>query len=518
MARSYNLIDMPWIPVIEASNSISYLGLKELFLKAHELKDIYHEFSIEEISLRKFLIAVSLCIMKDSDKYSYNSDAESWNQLYKKGSFSKEKITAYFEKWHSRFDLFDDEYPFYQYKGTTNQIYVSNVFREFPGTHINRFVSCKSEIKNHKIKISELAIRTISYNMFYIGAGSGNIASLNYHGMSFWIKGKNIFESLLLNCPADNSNSPTYKPVWEYDDYFNEKQSGIPTSYVDYLTIQPRKFLIELPESVEDINKDTILELGTSSHVVNFYGSPGRTSQIETDEKKSKVVAYYDPMMPFKNDTYVKYRFETPFWLNLADYYLSRKNKDGACPYSIEFASEVLSDHNISRFYIFAYDFLLENTTKIVKAERIIFPYYPTILDNYNKITTIQNMIKKAVDVDNIQLFNAVDKYLTLSLKKNIEETTIRKSLIDKKTVKSSPVFKKYWAIIEKVFYQKIDQISEIQNPDDLQFIENDWAKFVRKTAINEFMFYYQNDEKYKALIIAENEFFKNKKEKNNGK
>ncbi len=511
---SYNLIDKAWIPIIEdSSNAINYVSLREIFLRAHLINDIYHQLAPEELSLRKFLLAVALCIMKEDEQTSYNTDVERWDELWELGFFPESKVNAYFDKWYDRFDLFSDQYPLYQVKEDKTEIYMSNLFRNYSGTYINQFLSHDTYKSVCTEKISELAIRILSYQAYYIGAGSGNISSINTQGMHFWIRANNLFEAILLNSPADDTiPNSNYKPAWEYNKYFEEAQGRIPTSFVDYLTIMPRKLFIKIPNKNVITTDESSLNFFPSKEYVQIYGKPGRTTQIENEDGKGKKLVFNDPMMPFKNDTYQKYRFDKPFWLNMADYYLSRKNNSGACPLALALASANYNKYKYREYNIYYYDFATESTTKITKTYRGIFPYYPVLFDDQDKIASIQNLIKTSTDIRSKVLWAAVKVFYQILLSPN--KPNPNDVELDNKIIETSPVFHKYWNRLETEFNSYLGLISKISDNTELSKIEDDWAKAALKIAKYEFSNLYGYDEKYKAFTIAMKKFNQNTKGK----
>ncbi len=103
--RSFNLVDEPWIPVVDGAGAAFKVGLRELFERSEELVDLAVG-TLERITLYRLLICIAQRAL-DGPK-----DEEEW-----KGA--EEKLVAaslaYLEQQRDRFDLWGDR-PFLQVK------------------------------------------------------------------------------------------------------------------------------------------------------------------------------------------------------------------------------------------------------------------------------------------------------------------------------------------------------------------------------------------------------------------
>lgn len=88
------------------------VGIREAFLKAHEIKDIQGDTPLERYALLRLLIAMAmdmLALKTSDDRYD----------LLQQGAFDAQTFEDYVrecEKDGPRFDLFDEEHPFLQSK------------------------------------------------------------------------------------------------------------------------------------------------------------------------------------------------------------------------------------------------------------------------------------------------------------------------------------------------------------------------------------------------------------------
>jgi CRISPR system Cascade subunit CasA len=103
---TFNLITQPWIPVREGS-ALRLVGLQEALLEAHRFTRIEDPSPLVTAALHRLLLAV-LHRALEGPKDAY--EAAAW---FGKG-FDAEKIRAYLDRHHDRFDLFHPQSPFYQ--------------------------------------------------------------------------------------------------------------------------------------------------------------------------------------------------------------------------------------------------------------------------------------------------------------------------------------------------------------------------------------------------------------------
>lgn len=136
----FNLIDEPWISVVtDYKGNTKLVGLKEFFENAHNYIAIAGDMPIQDFAIMRFLLAILHTVFSRYDAFGklYNEvevndrmqqikevdledeedyeDAlmKTWKDLWNVGKFP-DIIVEYLEKWHNRFYLFDDKYPFYQ--------------------------------------------------------------------------------------------------------------------------------------------------------------------------------------------------------------------------------------------------------------------------------------------------------------------------------------------------------------------------------------------------------------------
>lgn len=108
---TFNLVDEPWVPVVDLDGHQRELGLRDLFVDAHRLRGVVDPSPLAEFSILRLLWVLTHRLIQGP-----KSNAE-WKAQWLRGRFDEAAVDAYFDKWRHRFDLFDERWPFYQVGG-----------------------------------------------------------------------------------------------------------------------------------------------------------------------------------------------------------------------------------------------------------------------------------------------------------------------------------------------------------------------------------------------------------------
>lgn len=116
----FNLLHEPWIAVMKKDGTHTEVGLLELFDKAHEYAFLAGDSKAQDVALMRFMLGVLHRVFSQVDAagVSYKQTSADvvlgvWKDLYDLGHFPA-AIRDYLTRWHDRFDLYDEKYPFYQ--------------------------------------------------------------------------------------------------------------------------------------------------------------------------------------------------------------------------------------------------------------------------------------------------------------------------------------------------------------------------------------------------------------------
>jgi len=251
MTYSFNLIDRPWIPCARKDGRAEELNLRETLARAHELRAVQGDSPLETASLYRLLLAVIHSVLRGP------KTKREWTRLWQADQFDMNHFDGYFEKWHSRFDLFDKERPFYQFKGDD--------MVEKSALLLPHGMSTANELFEHEMVVETKPIGfPIAARMLLVGQYFG-LGGLVYpgkpnltrspliNGVSFLVEGDSLFETLLLNCLQYDKDVPlptlgTDEPTWEMEKPFKPRKE--PNGYLDYLTWQNRKVLLTPDETM----------------------------------------------------------------------------------------------------------------------------------------------------------------------------------------------------------------------------------------------------------------------------
>lgn len=236
----FNLIDEPWIRVMEDDCRIKEVSLKNAIINSHNYKALSGELPTQDIAVMRLLLAVLHTIFSRADENGEsaplnddkNDALNRWKALWNKKSFSQKAVNDYFEKWHERFWLFHPERPFGQVAGL-------KIGTDYDSSKLNGEISESS----NKIRLfssysgkdkTSLTYSQASRWLLYLNSYDDTSSkptkegkeksggSLPSHGIGWlgklgliYIKGNNLFETLMLNLIMINGDKvqSEQKPV-----------------------------------------------------------------------------------------------------------------------------------------------------------------------------------------------------------------------------------------------------------------------------------------------------------------
>ncbi len=252
MARySFNLADKEWIPCIMRDGSSRELGILETLSKADDIKEIFDPSPLVTAALQRLLLAIL-------HRNFGPASVEEWETMWKTEHFDRSILQEYFDKWYSRFDLFDKEYPFYQIaefgERKWKRVVVSDLLPEIARGNNPTLFDHTLDDSCAPLDVATAARNLISLQSFKLGGLSGLgpnfVDAPSARNILFLVQGENLSQTLMLNLVKYNKDEPIPGsdgdcPVWEQDHPLN---SSIPKGYLDYLTWQTL-FLRLVPDS-----------------------------------------------------------------------------------------------------------------------------------------------------------------------------------------------------------------------------------------------------------------------------
>lgn len=226
--QEFNLIDEPWIPVIDNQGIGQEVSIRDALLNAQEFKDVTGELQTVRFAILRVLLAI---IYRALDEEIDGDPKQYWGKLWQQRQLPPSLIEPYLSKWHHRFDLLSPTEPFMQVPTLRTakdewkpvDLIVADVDTDKP------LFTMRSELKS--LSFSEAARWLIHANAYdYSGRKSGAVGDTRVRngggdamgrGWSGWLggialTGKTLRETLLLNYIAGRTlDTPDDLPVWE---------------------------------------------------------------------------------------------------------------------------------------------------------------------------------------------------------------------------------------------------------------------------------------------------------------
>lgn len=208
----FDVLTEPWIPVVDGSGQIRQMGLAEAVDSADRLRRICDPSPPIEAGLYRLLVAFIM------DAYELRS-LDDIEAMLEARRFDSDRLRAYAKRCGHCFDLFDKDRPFLQSAGNsrgdsvTKTKPIAELAQHVPsGTFSSVFFHGLAS--DHAFSPAVCARLLASIAPFMTAGGAGLSPSIN--GIPPWyvlIRGRNLFETLLLNAACDEDRDPGV-PAW----------------------------------------------------------------------------------------------------------------------------------------------------------------------------------------------------------------------------------------------------------------------------------------------------------------
>ena len=271
--REFNLIDEPWIRVMDESCKVVEVSLLDAIINAHKYKSLSGELPTQDVAVMRLILAVIHTVVSRYDEYGDENDLEDseddaldrWKGLWEQGYFPENAVREYLEQWHERFWLFHSDRPFGQVAGLTagtdyNSPKLNGEISE-SGNKIRLFSAYSGKEK------SSLTYSQSARWLLYLNAYDDTSAKPTKEGKAkaggslpspgagwlgklglIYISGNNLFETLMLNLVMINKDEVQYeqKPLWEYENISDAERTkiAIPDNLAELYTVQSRRLLL----------------------------------------------------------------------------------------------------------------------------------------------------------------------------------------------------------------------------------------------------------------------------------
>lgn len=266
----FNLLDEPWIRVMDAQCRVRELSLTDVLLHAHEYQSLSGELPTQDVAVLRLLLAVLHTVFARMDMQGNphrledkDEAVEFWQELWKNGKLPEQPIRTYLEQWHERFWLFHPERPFaqvaeltygtgYEASKLNGEISESSnkkrLFSSYTGAEKEQLTYAQAaRWLIHLNSVDDSAIKPSKEGKAASATGKLESAGTGWFGKIGLtvLKGETLFQTLLLNFVLDHTSEISVQqcPVWEREKITLDEAKEIPKidNLAELYTIPSRK-------------------------------------------------------------------------------------------------------------------------------------------------------------------------------------------------------------------------------------------------------------------------------------
>ena len=239
---SFSVAENDWTPLLHGG-ATTEVGLREALQKAHLFEAVRHPIPLVECGIYRLLIAFALDIFPMENR-------DDWQKLWDAKQFDSAQIAAYFAEHEKFFDLFDETHPFLQSASADVEGNDKSLANLLPSQPSGSFAVHFHHGHESDFAVSPAAAAQLLTTVapFMVAGGAGLSPSIN--GAPPWyilLRGKTLFQTLLLNALAIRELSPTLKngvapeiPTWR-DGKSIVKEDKTQASLLQSLSWRPRR-------------------------------------------------------------------------------------------------------------------------------------------------------------------------------------------------------------------------------------------------------------------------------------
>ena len=453
----FNLIDEKWIPVRFSDRTHDELSIRDTLLRAKQIAAIEDHSPLVVAALHRFLLAVLYRALEGP------TDIDQAKALFKEG-LPHEKITAYLERWHDRFWLFDEQHPFYQVPD-----YETKKWRSWSAMAAEHNADNAKVLFDHldvtesgEIASSRAACWLLACQTFSLGGGNSDFrytkSSPSATAVMVLPLGRNLEGTFILSLVPENREVfHEDVPIWEralepllsLQNGMKRRKSG----WADLYTWRTRSIKFNLHG-----NGDTISNLAFASGI------------------ECSAEGIVDPMVGYKireERERQSIRFhERGYW---RDFDSLLPDNGNLAPKVIEHATN-LTRRNLDHFPKAVLVLGQANDKAKVeywRMERFALPQ--ALAGNRNIRTEIRQLLKDAEETQK-SLWKASRSFARELLSRG-NRPPDKKDIED--FVEQMQANSWYWSTLEFFFHQILREYTLERDPDD---IRHQWLTFVRDT------------------------------------
>jgi CRISPR system Cascade subunit CasA len=330
---TFNLTREKWIPVTYADGTPDEVSILDAFAEADKIRGITGDIPQQELPILRLLLAIlyrayPVGDIRESDLLSL------WFEVWSSRAFDMNALGDYLHAFEERFDLFDEQHPFYQVAGLNYVAKefdpISDLVADIPKpdkylfsmrdrSHIDdlsfaeaaRYTVFAQAYDTAGIKAPVNGNTHIVHGKVYPPSGSIGTGLLGATG-GIYLEGETLFETLLLNWVLFDERSKGRPmvgggddvPSWEEDNQnpdLRVSRENEPAGPAGEFTWQSRRMRLVTNEEATRVT-GVVCCYGDVGGVVDKQNVETMTAWRLSESQQKKLGTSYIPFMPRTHD------------------------------------------------------------------------------------------------------------------------------------------------------------------------------------------------------------------------
>lgn len=261
-APSFDLLSLPWIPVVLVAGDRRQVSLRGVFNGAHRLAKLDTRSPLIDAAMHRLLLAILHRAL------SGPRDADEWGALWRRARFN-DRIHRYLDGVREGFDLLSPTQPFYQAP-------MAAAYRPRPATGLvvdSRDYGAVADMmdptprSDTSLSLPAAALHLVTHQAYALGGLTSRLPgeSPSAKGapltaaLVVQLQGSNLFETLMLNLHRYEPSTIDL-PAWERGR--TENGDRRPDGLVDWFTWQPRRLLLSATDDDPPVIREVCIARG----------------------------------------------------------------------------------------------------------------------------------------------------------------------------------------------------------------------------------------------------------------
>ncbi len=495
---SFDLRSEPWLPVLDAGADLRdapdgpaerrAVGLREALTRAHEIREVVGDTPLETVSLNRLLLAVF------ADAHGLGAEPAGWWALWDAGRADADALDGYLDTHGPAFDLLHAERPFYQVPAADHPARDTTTLSQLRhaeaagnnGTLFGHEMDDPPRPEGQPARtlpLADAARSVVAYQAYGLGglAGSaakgGRLPAFKHaslvSGAVFWLRGRSLFESLLLNAPPRPGvwlGPGDDRPSWRRD--LPRTALRRPEGLLDVLTWQARHVALATAPSPDGATVATAVSI-SNAETVDAEGVLDPMMATVTSEKRG--------VFPYG------LRSERAVWRDLDTLLRAVPGAEGP-PETVRALARLLRSRDAARLPFSNGDplradvFGVENDkSKMLRWRHARVPIYPSLLGDPDRLDWLGQALEDAEEQASSLRFaiRTTAEYLLSPPPPGSDAKT--RPNADKKAVStlaaSLDAERRFWMAVEPAFFRFLQSLALADDPDAQAKAVIDWDR-----------------------------------------